>query len=324
MQTTSQILDKLANSYAYGGTNIPDGLRQGDAVSDTVSPGIPTGMVHPSYIFVPAVETLSTFNLGGSIGSGTVCQFLLATAGSQLPATKITQIENSETVLQLNSPLSLAWDSTPNISGTFYVSGYDRYLRKMSFARTVTSVGSGNFYHGIYYVTNVTFVPSATLSSGVLINLSTSTVMELPYTDYGFAGNLISVVGSIQGQPAQPYYLAADGADSTFYYKNGFIYYPASWKNNVTQFTGKPRPLINLALPGSDTLIQNFVVNQLVNGFENTKGQLAEYAGTPNLSNSWDPSTGLYPADTQPQFQPTEESIFGRANNITGWKGWVG
>ena len=114
MQTSSQILDKLANSYAYGGTNIPDGLRQGDAVSDTVSPGIPTGMVHPSYIFVPAVETLSTFSLSGSIGSGTVCQFLLATAGNQLPATKITQIENSETVLQLNSPLNPKLSSTVN------------------------------------------------------------------------------------------------------------------------------------------------------------------------------------------------------------------
>lgn len=319
-----KLIDSLVNSWAFGGENIPDGLKQGPSVSPGVTPGIPTGMVHPSYFTIFTPTTISEFTTTTGIVSNTNIQFYLAPAASS-GMNKVVEIQESVMALQLYESLSLNWTSTVAISGTWFISGFDRYYRQLAFQRTYSNSTGANFNHGIKFVTNAYFVPSASLSTAVAITLNLSNLIELPYTDYGFAGNFINLVGNQSSTDAAfPQYVVKQAFPNYSYFQNNFKYIPATWKSNITPTKGRPRPLIDPTVSNTSIFGKYFIGMQLLYGFNNTPRALEQFAGAPDLSNTWDPSSGLYGADTQPQFGATEQSIYGRANNIIGWKGWVG
>jgi hypothetical protein len=307
-------IDQILKTNTLSGTNFPDGVRVGTFDMPNINAvGIPTGLVYPSKIEMSAsypVATIATLSvsqptqlpLGPSVG-----------ANSKI----IRMADTGEFGVQLDSPRGLCFASSDaTLQGTIYISGYDRYWKKIAFTKEIGAIPTFDIPCGIFVVTNISFTPVSVAPSSSL-TIFTSAFAELPLTDYGWQSNTIFMGYTLDGTAKAPPFTAEYGNSSTtfYYYQNNIVYIAAAWDTPVSA-SSPPRPLVAFS-PVSNSSQTSVAVKsrvlQVCYGFNSTVGSLNRFSTTCN-----------YSSDGKVVYGATQEAVYGRANNTIGWKGWVG
>lgn len=336
--TDFDIINNLINQTSFGGSTFLDGVREGDFLLNTESNlGVATGIAHQTKI--DAVQSLNLITQV-TVPAGTTANTVLY--AELAPGNTPINMVDGELAIKINYACGLVWLVADGnaIDGKVIISGYDQYLNKMCVERTWNQTG-GSLEQlidvGILYLSSIAFVPSADVVNEMSYGFVESNFVELPYTDYGFAGNLNSAIYIRPDAVLAPLNVAyvetnSPGAFGGSYFTMNRAYLPATWKENIKKDEGRARPLLPVRF-GTDTdapPLRNtdnsttIVVSQSVFGFKSSAETFHKFGSNQPLSNAYDPNLGIYPGDFAPSFETNYESVYGRLYPTDGWTGWKG
>jgi hypothetical protein len=246
--------------YKSNGTNFGDGLRLGNYTSSEIfqPSGVGSSAVMAQSFKItakPPTELITEFPLNDN----STTQITLGSVANNYAEAGAEIVDiNGTMALKLDVSRRLVFESNdvPGIVN-IHISGFDDYNQKLT---NITEVSEGvlaseEMSRGIRYVTNI-YVTSG--GSDKKLSISTSKFLELPFTDYGVIGSLITdqssgtLIGKRVGD-APPYRVSP-----------AYIYEHAWWESPLTLISGRVRPVFS---PKEFTEEMTFNIFQPVYGY---------------------------------------------------------